>query len=239
MILRKNVLSFQLPRYFSKKNTQKNVSHLRPRIKLKIPTLQFMASTKPNDRRCWKILRFVCEENFNGKLWYLDCGWNIPSTCKFWILTLLFHVSKRAGTAAGTRTSSRQSWLSIASCQCAILYPESLRVSAYAVPKNMRHTVLAHAWGWVLLVCLFGVETSRFTQLKFVLYVLCSMFCARIYGILCVCVCSAFSLVQSPLHVLSVLSAISCVCVVHGVLSVTCAMFFVCFALSACICTCI
>ena len=42
--------------------------------------------------------------------------------------------------------------------------------------------------------------------------------------VFCVCVCSAFSLVQSPLHVLSVLSVISCVCVVHGVLSVTCAM---------------
>lgn len=139
---------------------------------------------------------------------------NPMENCHIWIvseiyfqpasfgITLLFHFSERAGKAAGTRKSSRQSWLSIAWCQCAILYPESLRVSAYAVCKNMRHNVLCLIF---LLVCLFGVETSRLTQSKFVLCVLCSLFCARIYGVLCVCVYSAFSLAQSPLHVLSCL----------------------------------
>ena len=69
-------------------------------------------------------------------------------------------------------------------------------------------------------------------QSKFVLCVLCSLFCARIYGVLCVCVCSAFSLAQSPLHVLSCLLFPVCcawrlVCYMDD--------FLVWFALYACI----
>lgn len=136
-------------------------------------------------------------------------------------ITLLFHFSERAGKAAGTRKSSRQSWLSIAWCQCAILYPESLRVSAYAVCKNMRHNVLCLIF---LLICLFGVETSRLTQSKFVLCVLCSLFCVRIYGVLCVCVC----VLRFPLRSLPCMFCFVCcfLCAVHGVLSVTWTIFW-------------
>lgn len=143
-------------------------------------------------------------------------------------ITLLFHFSERAGKAAGTRKSSRQSWLCIAWCQCAILYPESLRVSAYAVCKNMRHNVLCLIF---LLVCLFGVETSRLLNRS-----LCCVFCvlcsALGFMVFCVCVCSAFSLAQSPLHVLSCLLFPVCcawrlVCYMDD--------FLVWFALYACI----
>lgn len=132
-------------------------------------------------------------------------------------ITLLFHFSERAGKAAGTRKSSRQSWLCIAWCQCAILYPESLRVSAYAVCKNMRHNVLCLIF---LLVCLFGVETSRLLNRS-----LCCVFCvlcsALGFMVFCVCVCVFCVFPCAVSLACSVLSVVSCVlcmasCLLHG-----------------------
>lgn len=175
--------------------------HLRPRIKLKIPTLQL--------RKNPSILISKTHME-NCDIWIASQIYLQPASFG---ITLLFHFSERAGKAAGTRNSSRQSWLSIAWCQCAILYPESLRVSAYAVCKNMRHNVLCLIF---LLVCLFGVETSRFTQSKFVLCVLCSLFCVRIYGVSCA-FCVFPCAVSLACSVLSVVSCVLCMasCLLH------------------------
>lgn len=120
--------------------------------------------------------------------------------------TLLFHFSERAGKAAGTRKSSRQSWLSIVS----MCHSISRITACFCLCGSQEHATQCAGTRLrivgcliFLLVCLFGVETSRFTQSK------CCVFCVPCsvlgFMVFCVCVCSAFSLVQSPLDVLSCL----------------------------------
>lgn len=171
-------------------------------------------------KSCGKILRFLSGKP-NGKLRYLDCVWNIPSTCKFWNhITVPFFRKGREGSwhkkvqspvvALYRMMSMCHSISRITACFCLCgLQEHATQCVVFDFPSNLpvwRRNKSSHS----IEVC---VVCSVFSVLR-----------SDLWCFVCVCVC----VLRFPLRSLPCMFCFVCcfLCAVHGVLSVTWTIFW-------------